>query len=146
MNQNVQFNFIIWICFRRNNTIIYKFWFFSKIIAFLRVYFNSFINFKFIIFVCILQFNNIIYDKTFILITIAFIKISKNLKIKKKIKVSIKVTSKNANSENKNDFNDDDYNFSFIDNILNVYRQRISWISLIWIILCIINFFDLLKI
>ena len=132
--------------FERNSTIIYELWFFFRIIAFLRVYFNFSASFKFIIFVCILQLDNVMYDRTFISITIAFIKFSKNLKIKEKIKVSIKVTSKNTNSENENNFNDDDYDFLFINGILNVYRQRISWISLIWTISCIIGFFDFLKI
>ena len=36
------------------------------------------------------------------------------------------MTSKNANNENKNDFNDDDYDFSFIDDILNVFQQQMS--------------------
>ena len=144
MNQNVrsQHEFV----FEKNNMIIYELWFFFKIIAFLRIYFNSFANFKFIISACILQFDNIMYDKTFISIIIAFIKFSKNFKIRKKIKASIKMTNKNMNSEDEDDFNDDDYDFSFINDILNVYRQRISWISLIWTISCIINFFDFLKI
>ena len=144
MNQDVrsQHEFV----FEKNNTIIYELWFFFKIIAFLRVYFNFSANFKFIIFVCILQLDNVMYDKTFTSIAAAFIKFSKNLKIKKKIKVSIKVTSKNTNSEDENDFNDDDYDFSFIDDILNVYRQQTSWISLIWTTSCIINFSDLLKV
>ena len=80
MSQDVQFNFIIWICFRKNSTIIYELWFFFKIIAFLRVYFNFSANFKFIIFACILQFSNVMYDRTFISITTAFIKFSKNFK------------------------------------------------------------------
>ena len=144
MSQNVrsQHEFV----FEKNNTIIYELWFFSKIIAFLRVYFNSFASFKFIIFACILQLDNVMYDRIFISITIASIKFSKNFKIKEKTKTSIKVTSKNTNSENENDFNDDDYDFLFIDGILNVYRQRISWISLIWTTSCIISFFDFLKI
>ena len=146
MNRDVQFNSTIWIRFQNDNTIIYELWFFFKIIAFLRVYFNSFANFKFIIFACILQFDNIIYNRIFISITTAFIKFNKNLKIRKKIKTSIKVTNNDANNENKNDFNDDDYDFSFFDNILNVYQQWISWIFLIWTTLCIINFSDLLKI
>ena len=72
-----------------------------------------------------MQFDNVMYNKTFISIIIAFIKFNKNIKIKEKIKVSIKITSKNANNKDKNDFNDDDYNFLFIKNILNVYRQQI---------------------
>ena len=116
---------------KKNNTNIYELWFFFKIIAFFRVYFNFFANFKFIIFIYILQFNNVMYNKTFISIIIAFIKFSKNIKIKIKIKILVKMINKNANNESENDFNDDDYNFSFIDNILNVYRQRISWIFLI---------------
>ena len=132
--------------FEKDNTIIYELWFFFKIIAFLRVYFSSFANFKFIISACILQFDNVMYDKTFTSITTVLIKFSKNLKIREKIKASIKVTNKNTNSKDEDDFNDDDYNFSFIDGILNVYRQRISWISLIWTISCIIGFSDFLKI
>ena len=66
------------------------------------------------------------YDRIFTSITTAFIKFNKNLKIKEKIKVSVKMTSNDANSENKNDFNDDNYDFLFFDDILNVYRQRIS--------------------
>ena len=61
------------------------------------------------------------YNKTFILIIIAFIKFSKNIKIKEKIKTLIKITGKNANNENKNDYTNDNYNFSFINDILNVY-------------------------
>ena len=76
----MQFNFTIWVCFRKNSTIIYELWFFFKIIAFLRVYFNFFINFKFIISACILQFNNVMYDKIFTSITTAFIKFNKNFK------------------------------------------------------------------
>ena len=66
------------------------------------------------------------YNKTFTSITTAFIKFNKNIEIKAKIKTLIKITSKNANCKNENNFNNNDYNFSFIDNILNVYRQRIS--------------------
>ena len=75
-NLILQYEFV----FEKNNTIIYEFWFFSKIIAFLRVYFNFFTNFKFIIFVCILQFNNVMYNKIFTSIIIAFIKFNKNFK------------------------------------------------------------------
>ena len=142
----MQFNSIIWIYFRNNNTNIYELWFIFKIIAFFRVYFRSFAHFKFIISAYILQLDNVMYNKTFTSIIIAFIKFSKNIKIKKKIKTSIKMTNKNANSENENDFNDNDYNFLFIDDILNVYWQRISWISLNKTTSCIINFSDLLKV
>ena len=142
----MQFNSIIWICFRDDSTNIYELWFIFKIIAFFRVYSRFSARFKFIISVYILQLDNVMYDRIFISITTAFIKFNKNIKIKKKIKASVKMTSKNANNKNKNDFNDDDYDFSFINNILNVYRQRISWIFLIWTISCIINFSDLLKV
>ena len=115
MNQNVQFNFTIWICFRRNSTIIYKLWFFFKIIAFLRVYFNFSASFKFIISACILQLNNVMYNKILTSITIVFIKFNKNFKQR------ISYYDSDLSKVQRQRISCYDFNFS------KIQRQRISY-------------------
>ena len=76
----MQFSSTVWVCFRGDSTIIYGLWFFSRTIAFLRVYSSPPAGFKFTIPACILQLGNVMYGRTLTSIAAAPIKSSKNFR------------------------------------------------------------------